>query len=50
MLATAVTFVLGLLAGGIAALKYIAPRTKTKADDKVLEGLEKAQEVAEKLK
>lgn len=33
-------FVVGILAGGIAALKVIAPKTKTKVDDVILEKLE----------
>lgn len=33
--------VAGLLTGGTVALKFIAPRTKTRKDDKVLEVLEK---------
>lgn len=43
-LATILVFLTGLLAGGVAALKVIAPRTKTTKDDKVLEVLEKAEE------
>lgn len=50
MFELAVAFALGLLGGAIAALKVIAPRTKTKADDKALEVLEKVEDVAEKLK
>lgn len=43
-LATILVFLTGLLAGGIAALKVIAPKTKTTKDDKVLEVLEKAED------
>lgn len=34
---------LGLLAGAVVALKVIAPLTKTKVDDKVLERLEQLE-------
>lgn len=40
-LTTVLVFVAGLLAGVIAGLKVIAPLTKTKVDDKVLEYAEK---------
>lgn len=40
-LSTVLVFAAGLVAGAIAALKIIAPKTKTKVDDKVLEVLEK---------
>ena len=40
----------GLLVGAIAALKIIAPRTKTTVDDKLLERLEAVEAVVEKLK
>lgn len=48
-IATVLVFVTGLLAGAIAALKIIAPKTKTTADDKVLAVAEKAEEVLEGL-
>lgn len=38
-------FVTGLLTGAVAALKIIAPKTKTTKDDKVLEVLEKADAI-----
>lgn len=38
---TLLTFAGGLVSGAIVALKIIAPRTKTKKDDRVLEALEK---------
>ncbi len=41
--------VTGLLAGIIATLKAVAPRTKTQKDDKVLELAEKAHKVVEQL-
>lgn len=40
----------GVLAGVVAALKVIAPATKTTKDDKVLEYAEKAEEVVDGLK
>lgn len=43
MIELALTLVAGLVAGAIVALKYIAPKTKTTKDDKVLEVLEKAE-------
>jgi hypothetical protein len=43
-LTTVLVFVTGLLAGAIAALKVIAPRTKTTKDDKLLEAFEKAED------
>lgn len=48
-LGTVLVFVTGVLAGAIAALKVIAPRTKTKTDDKVLEYAEKAKDVLDLL-
>lgn len=44
-LATVLVFVTGLLAGAVAALKIIAPLTKTKWDDKAEEYAEKALDV-----
>lgn len=44
-LSTILVFVTGALAGLVAGLKIIAPRTKTTKDDKVLEYAEKALEV-----
>ena len=44
-LSTVLLFVTGVLTGAVAALKIIAPRTKTTKDDKVLEYAEKALEV-----
>jgi len=44
-LPTILVFVTGLLAGLVAGLKVIAPRTANKTDDKVLEYAEKALEV-----
>lgn len=44
-LSTVLVFITGVLAGTVAALKIIAPRTATKKDDKVLEYAEKALEV-----
>ena len=49
-LSTLLVFVTGLLAGVVAALKVIAPKTKTTADDKVLAGATAAQGVLDKLK
>ena len=39
----------GVIAGAIVALKAIAPKTKTLADDKVLERLVQIEEVLAKL-
>jgi hypothetical protein len=41
----ALVFASGVLAGAIAALKIIAPRTATKKDDRALEILEKVDAV-----
>jgi hypothetical protein len=49
MLALAIALVTGLLAGAVAALRIIAPATKTTKDDKLLEYAEKAETVVEKL-
>lgn len=49
-LSTVLVFVTGLLAGAVAALKIIAPRTKTTKDDKALEYAEKALDVLPKPK
>ena len=38
-------FLTGLLAGAVAALKVIAPKTATKADDKALDVLTKVKDV-----
>lgn len=38
-----IAVVAGILVGAVAALKVIAPRTKTKVDDKALELAEKAE-------
>jgi len=40
----------GVLAGVVVALKVIAPMTKNKVDDKVLEVAEKAEDVLKPLK
>lgn len=48
-LSTVLVFVTGLLAGAIAALKVIAPKTPTKVDDKALEYAEKAASVLPKV-
>lgn len=40
-----IALALGLLAGAVAALKIIAPLTKTTKDDAVLEKLEKVEDV-----
>lgn len=40
------TLIIGVLAGGVAALKIIAPRTKNKVDDQVLARLEALQKLA----
>lgn len=48
-LALLIAIALGLLAGAVAALRVIAPATKTDKDDKVLADLEKVQDVADKL-
>jgi hypothetical protein len=47
---TVLIFATGVLAGVIAALKIIAPKTKTTADDKVLEVAEKVEGVVTGLK
>jgi hypothetical protein len=47
-LSTILVFVTGLLAGLVAGLKVIAPRTKTTKDDKVLEYAEAALDVLPK--
>jgi hypothetical protein len=39
-LSLVISFVIGIVAGGIAALKVIAPKTANTVDDKVLEKLE----------
>lgn len=44
-LSTILVFTTGVLAGVIAALKIIAPKTKTLKDDKALDVMEKAKEV-----
>jgi hypothetical protein len=49
MISLVLVFVTGILAGVIAALKVIAPKTKTIVDDKVLEGAEAAQDALEGL-
>jgi hypothetical protein len=43
-LSLVLAFVTGLLAGAVAALKVIAPKTKNTIDDKVLEVVEKAEQ------
>jgi hypothetical protein len=48
-LSLAVTLVVGVLAGAIVALKAIAPKTKTLADDKVLARLEALEALLTKL-
>lgn len=45
-LGTILVFVTGLLAGAVAALKIIAPRTKTLKDDKALEYAETGLDIA----
>lgn len=44
-----IALVSGALVGAIAALKIIAPKTATKADDDVLARLEALEAIAEKL-
>lgn len=41
---------LGLLAGAVVALKVIAPLTRTKVDDKVLERLEQLEKMVAAVK
>lgn len=48
-LGTVLVFVSGLLAGVIASLRIIAPKTETKVDDKVLEYAEDAAKVLPKV-
>lgn len=48
-LAHVLAFGLGALAGLVAALKVIAPVTKTTKDDAVLEVLEKVKDIADHL-
>lgn len=43
----ALAVIAGVIAGVIAALKIIAPKTKTTKDDKVLEAAEKAEPVVD---
>lgn len=50
MLYDILTYAAAVLAGVIVALRVIAPRTKTKKDDKALEYAEKAEEVIGNLK
>lgn len=40
--AVALTAVVAMATGALAALKAVAPHTETKLDDKVVEGLERA--------
>lgn len=47
-LPTILVFVTGILAGAVAALKIIAPRTKNTIDDKARDYAEKALEVLPK--
>jgi hypothetical protein len=47
-LPTILVFVTGVLAGLVAGLKIIAPRTKNTIDDKVLEYAEKAADILPK--
>lgn len=49
MLSLIGTLVIGLLIGGIAALKIIAPKTKTTVDDKILSAAEKVEPFVEKV-
>jgi hypothetical protein len=44
-----ITLVVGLVAGGIAALKVIAPKTANKTDDAVLARLEAVEKLLEGL-
>lgn len=47
-LSTVLAFITGALLGLVAALRVIAPRTKTTKDDKILEYAEKAVEILPK--
>lgn len=49
MLALIVSTALGVLAGAVAALKIIAPKTKTTVDDTVLARLEALEKMVEGL-
>lgn len=49
-LGTVLAFASGILAGVVAALVIIAPKTKTTKDDKALEYAKKAQDVVDLLK
>lgn len=41
-------FIVGIVAGGVAALKVIAPKTNTKVDDVILEKLEALEALLKK--
>ncbi len=45
-----ISVALGLLAGVVASLTIIAPKTQSKVDDKLLEHLKKVQEIVDGLK
>ncbi len=46
----AIAVAVGLFIGAVAALRYIAPRTKNTVDDAVLAAAEKVEPVVEMLK
>ena len=48
MLSLIAVLALGILIGSIAALKVIAPKTKTTVDDKLLSAAEKVEPYVEK--
>jgi hypothetical protein len=50
MLMTILLIAAGVLAGGIAALKVIAPKTATTKDDEILARLEALEAIVEKLR
>lgn len=49
MLSLIVTAVVGIVVGGVSALKFIAPRTANKTDDAVLVRLEALEKMLEGL-
>jgi len=49
MLMTILSYAVAVIAGAVVALRYIAPKTKTTADDKALAVGEKVLETAEKV-
>lgn len=50
MITLVISIAVSLFVGGVAALKFVAPKTKTDKDDKVLAALEKLEPLVEFLK